>query len=73
MKSCAFIILITISLCTSFIINEQETINLYASLIPDANTTMPVYPKGGHAFIFGQPGWMDPLFLSVKNDKMINN
>lgn len=30
---------------------------------------MHVYPKGGHGFIFGQPGWIDPLLSWLKNIK----
>lgn len=31
-----------------------------------------IYPKGGHGFIFRHPGWMEPLFLWMKNNKWIN-
>ncbi|MEI9944485.1 MAG: alpha/beta hydrolase [Chitinophagaceae bacterium] len=34
---------------------------------------MHIYPKGGHGFIFRQPGWADPLFLWMKNLKLIGN
>jgi acetyl esterase/lipase len=30
---------------------------------------MHIYPKGGHGFIFRQPGWMEPLFTWMKNLK----
>jgi len=33
---------------------------------------MHIYPKGGHGFVFRHPGWMDPLFLWMKNSKWIN-
>jgi acetyl esterase/lipase len=33
---------------------------------------MHIYPKGGHGFIFRQPGWMEPLLLWMKNNKWIN-
>jgi acetyl esterase/lipase len=32
---------------------------------------MHIYPKGGHGFIFHQPGWTEPLFLWMKNNKWI--
>ena len=32
---------------------------------------MHIYPKGGHGFIFRQPGWMEPLLLWMKNLKLI--
>ena len=34
---------------------------------------MHIYPKGGHGFIFGHKGWMDPLFNWMKESKWINN
>jgi acetyl esterase/lipase len=34
---------------------------------------MHIYPKGGHGFIFRQKGWMEPLFLWMKNNKWMNN
>ena len=34
---------------------------------------MHIYPKGGHGFIFGQKGWMEPLIQWMKNNKWINN
>lgn len=34
---------------------------------------MHIYPKGGHGFIFGHKGWMDPLFQWMKDTKLINN
>ncbi len=33
---------------------------------------MHVYPAGGHGFIFRQKGWMEPLFLWMRNNKWIN-
>ena len=32
---------------------------------------MRIYPNGGHGFIFRQPGWTEPLFLWMKNNKWI--
>ena len=32
---------------------------------------MHIYPAGGHGFIFRQPGWTEPLFLWMKNNKWI--
>ncbi|MEI6948119.1 alpha/beta hydrolase [Paraflavisolibacter sp. H34] len=34
---------------------------------------MHVYPKGGHGFVFRHPGWMEPLFLWMKQNKWLNN
>ena len=34
---------------------------------------MHIYPKGGHGFIFRQPGWTEPLFLWMKNNEWIIN
>jgi acetyl esterase/lipase len=33
---------------------------------------MHIYPKGGHGFIFGRKGWMEPLFEWMKDSKLIN-
>jgi acetyl esterase/lipase len=32
---------------------------------------MHIYPKGGHGFVFGHKGWMDPLFQWMKSLKLI--
>jgi acetyl esterase/lipase len=32
-----------------------------------------IYQKGGHGFIFGHPGWMDPLFKWMVDSKWIDN
>jgi len=32
-----------------------------------------IYPKGGHGFIFRHPGWMEPLFQWMRNNKWMNN
>lgn len=32
---------------------------------------MHIYPKGGHGFIFGRKGWMEPLLQWMKNSKLI--
>ncbi len=32
---------------------------------------MHIYPKGGHGFVFGHKGWMDPLFEWMKNSGWI--
>ena len=34
---------------------------------------MHIYPKGGHGFVFGHKGWMEPLFKWMKDYKWINN
>jgi acetyl esterase/lipase len=33
---------------------------------------MHIYPKGGHGFIFHQKGWMETLFLWMRNNKWMN-
>lgn len=32
-----------------------------------------IYQKGGHGFIFGHPGWMEPLFQWMKDSKWLKN
>lgn len=32
---------------------------------------MHIYPKGGHGFVFGHKGWMEPLFQWMKSMKLI--
>lgn len=32
---------------------------------------MHIYPKGGHGFIFRQPGWIDPLLLWMKKNNWL--
>ncbi len=34
---------------------------------------MHIYPKGGHGFVFGHKGWMDPLFKWMKEMKLIDS
>lgn len=34
---------------------------------------MHIYPKGGHGFIFGHKGWMEPLIQWMKAGNYINN
>jgi len=34
---------------------------------------MHIYPKGGHGFVFGHKGWMDPLFKWMKDMRLIDN
>lgn len=34
---------------------------------------MHIYPKGGHGFIFKQKDWIEPLFLWMKKNNLINN
>lgn len=33
---------------------------------------MHIYPKGGHGFIFGHKGWMEPLILWMKDNNLLN-
>ncbi|UHG94431.1 alpha/beta hydrolase [Spirosoma oryzicola] len=33
---------------------------------------MHIYPKGDHGFIFRHPGWMEPLFAWMKQNKWMN-
>jgi len=39
----------------------------------NVSVEMHIYPKGGHGFIFGHKGWMEPLFKWMKDSKWINN
>ncbi len=39
----------------------------------NVSVEMHIYPKGGHGFIFGHKGWMDPLLEWMKKSKLINN
>jgi acetyl esterase/lipase len=56
------------------VVDVDNSINYFEALRhKKVNTEMHIYPKGGHGFIFRQPGWMDPLFLWMKNNKWINN
>jgi len=32
-----------------------------------------IYPKGGHGFVFGRKGWMEPLFQWFVDSKMFTN
>lgn len=34
---------------------------------------MHIYPKGGHGFVFGRKGWMEPLFQWLIDSKLITN
>jgi len=38
----------------------------------NVSVEMHIYPKGGHGFIFGHKGWMDPLFQWMKDTKLMN-
>ena len=39
----------------------------------NVSVEMHIYPKGGHGFIFGHKGWMEPLLEWMKNSKWMNN
>jgi acetyl esterase/lipase len=56
------------------VVDVDNSINYFEALRhKKVNAEMHIYPKGGHGFIFRQPGWMEPLFLWMKNNKWINN
>jgi acetyl esterase/lipase len=56
------------------VVDVDNSINYFEALRhKKVNVEMHIYPKGGHGFIFRQPGWMEPLFLWMKNNKWINN
>jgi len=38
----------------------------------NVSVEMHIYPKGGHGFVFGHPGWMDPLFKWMIDSKFTN-
>lgn len=39
----------------------------------NVSVEMLIYPKGGHGFVFGHKGWMDPLFEWMKASNWITN
>jgi dipeptidyl aminopeptidase/acylaminoacyl peptidase len=56
------------------VVDVDNSINYFEALRhKKVNAEMHIYPKGGHGFIFRQPGWMETLFLWMKNNKWINN
>lgn len=56
------------------VVDVDNSINYFEALRhKKVNAEMHIYPKGGHGFIFRQPGWMESLFLWMKNNKWINN
>lgn len=48
---------------------------IYFEKLRHANVSveMHIYPKGGHGFVFGHKGWMDPLFKWMKDMNLIDN
>lgn len=56
------------------VVDVDNSINYFEALRhKKVNAEMHIYPKGGHGFIFRQPGWMESVFLWMKNNKWINN
>lgn len=56
------------------VVDVDNSINYFEKLrhykVP---VEMHIYPKGGHGFIFGFKGWMEPLFQWMKKNKWIDN
>lgn len=54
------------------VVDVDNSINYFEALrrhkVP---VEMHVYPKGGHGFIFGRKGWMNPLLEWMKQSKII--
>ena len=54
------------------VVDVDNTIGYFEKLRKNkVEVEMHIYPKGGHGFIFRQPGWMEPLLLWMKNLKLI--
>ncbi|MDP4208865.1 MAG: alpha/beta hydrolase [Bacteroidota bacterium] len=55
------------------VVDVDNSINYFEKLrhykVP---VEMHIYPKGGHGFIFGHKGWMEPLFKWMENSKWIS-
>ena len=54
-------------------VDVDNSINYFESLRHhNVSVEMHIYPKGGHGFVFGHPGWMDPLFKWMADSKFSN-
>jgi acetyl esterase/lipase len=55
------------------LVDVDNSINYFEKLRHNnVSVEMHVYPKGGHGFVFGHKGWMEPLFKWMKDSKWIN-
>lgn len=55
------------------VVDVDNSINYFEALRKrKIAVEMHIYPKGGHGFIFRQPGWMDTLLLWMKNNKWLS-
>jgi len=56
------------------VVDVDNSINYFEALrrhkVP---VEMHIYPKGGHGFVFGRKGWMEPLFEWLKESKFVNH
>lgn len=54
-------------------VDVDNSINYFESLRRhNISVEMHIYPKGGHGFVFGHQGWMDPLFKWLADSKFTN-
>ena len=54
-------------------VDVDNSINYFESLRHhNVSVEMHIYPKGGHGFVFGHQGWMDPLFKWMADSKFSN-
>ena len=54
------------------LVDVDNTISFFEALRHhNVPVEMHIYPKGGHGFVFGHKGWMDPLFEWMKKSNFI--
>ena len=54
-------------------VDVDNSINYFESLRHhNISVEIHIYPKGGHGFVFGHQGWMDPLFKWMTDSKFTN-
>ena len=54
-------------------VDVDNSINYFESLRHhNISVEMHIYPKGGHGFVFGHQGWMNPLFKWMTDSKFTN-
>lgn len=52
------------------VVDVDNSIQYFEKLrLENVPVEMHIYPKGGHGFVFGHPGWMEPLFQWMKINK----
>jgi len=56
------------------LVDVDNTISFFEALRHhNVPVEMHIYPKGGHGFVFGHKGWMDPLFEWMRKSSWIAN